>query len=140
MTSSASNVPKRFRLPPQLADQVEALAKSDGVTESSIVTNALEAYFHPQKPDFVALEETIAATLDRLTRAIRTVHRDQQLGLETLAQFVRLYLGSTLPPSDELRNEILLHAQSRFDAFLRAVRDQVVKDGPYVREVLKDGG
>lgn len=139
MTSSASNVPKRFRLPPDLADQVEATARRDGVTESSIVASALEVYFNPQIPDFVALEETIAATLDRLTRAVRTVQRDQQLGLETLAQFVRLYLGTTLPPSDELRHEILSHAHSRYEAFLRAVRDQVVKEGPYVREVLKDG-
>ncbi|WP_139189451.1 ribbon-helix-helix domain-containing protein [Thalassobaculum litoreum] len=132
---SSSTIPKKFRLPAELTQQLQAASAERGIPESRIVGEALEAYFNPKMPDFIALEMTIAGTLDRLRRAVATLQKDQQITNETLAQFVRLYLSNTAPPSSEEQTKLRQIAPQRFDRFIEVVRSQISGAG-YVREVL----
>ncbi|WP_193166435.1 MULTISPECIES: hypothetical protein [Pseudomonadota] len=138
MASSGSKIAKRFHLPARLAEQLATAAKQQRRKESHIAEEALEAYFNPAEPDFIQLENTMAVTLRKQTRAIQSMQRDINLGVETLAQFVRVYFGNTFPPNHEMREEILKGAPKRWEAFTDAVRQQIVKDVPYVREILED--
>ncbi|MEP6232204.1 hypothetical protein [Nisaea sp.] len=138
MASSAGKVSKRFHLPPSIVDDLKRKASEDRVSETSIVADALEAYFNPRQPDFLRLEDVVGSTLQKQSRAIRTIHTDMTVVTEMLAQFVRLYLGSNLPPPDDLRNQIAAVAPGRFDNYTKAVKSQLSKDGPYIREIMSD--
>ena len=75
------------------------LATMRGLSKSSIVAAALAAFLSPEGAD--RREAAIATRLDRLTRQFERLERDQQIGLETLALFVRYTLAATQPVPTE---------------------------------------
>lgn len=128
---------KKFRIPTDLVRQLKASSEERGVSESQVVCEALKQFFNPQTPDFVEMEAVLGGGIDRLRRAVATVQKDQQIATETLAQFVRLFLSNTAPPSPDEQTKLRQIAPQRFDRFIEAVRSQT-KGAGYVREVLND--
>ena len=86
---------------PDTARQVETLAAQKGLGKSAIVEAALLSFFSPDQAD--RREAVFLRRLDRLSRQMTKLERDQQIAIETLALFIRYFLSVTpaLPESDQ---------------------------------------
>ena len=84
-----------------IARTVEATAASKGLGKSAVVEAALLSFFSPDNAD--RREAVFVRRLDRLSRQLAKFERDQNIGLETLALFIRYFLSVTpaVPESDQ---------------------------------------
>jgi predicted DNA-binding protein len=107
----------------ELSKQLDKLAKKPGVTKSSIVAEALKAQFERRDRD--AYEESLKPRLDRLSKQLGRIERDQRVLVETVALYIRFHF-SVLPPlpaADQAAAKAL--AQERFQAFIDSVGRRV---------------
>jgi len=85
---------KQYRLnlfiQPDHAKRLDELAVKKGVSKSSIVAAALASWLSPGAAD--QREAATAKRLDRLSRQVERIERDQNILIETLALYVRYYL------------------------------------------------
>lgn len=77
------------------AKRLEELAAKKGVSKSSIVAAALASWLSPDAGD--QREAAIAKRLDRLSRQVERLERDQNIQIETLALFIRYFLTVSTP-------------------------------------------
>jgi len=90
---------KQYRLnlfiQPEHVKRLDELAVKKGVSKSSIVAAALASWLSPDAAD--QREAAIAKRLDRLSRQVERIERDQNILIETLALYVRYYLTVSTP-------------------------------------------
>src|SRR3546814_2999950 len=79
----------------ELTERLEALAAKPGSSKSAIVSDALRAFIARRGAN--ELDERLKVRLDRVSRQLNRIERDQQILLESLALFVRYYLTVTAP-------------------------------------------
>lgn len=84
-----------------IARTVEATAANKGLGKSAVVEAALLSFFSPDSAD--RREAVFVRRLDRLSRQLAKLERDQNIGLETLALFVRYFVSVTpaVPEGDQ---------------------------------------
>lgn len=84
-----------------IARTVETTAANKGLGKSAVVEAALLSFFSPDNAD--RREAVFVRRLDRLSRQLAKLERDQNIGLETLALFVRYFVSVTpaVPESDQ---------------------------------------
>lgn len=126
-----------------LTEQLDALARKPGSSKSAIVADALRSYL--ARRGTKELDDLLKTRLDRISRQLSRIERDQQVLLETLALFVRYYLTVTapLPETDQAAARAL--GQERFQAFIdqigrRLAHGRTVADELRTRESTEEGG
>jgi len=77
------------------AKRLDELAAMKGLSKSSIIAAALASFLSPDAGD--QREAAIAKRLDRLSRQIDKLERDQNILIETLALYVRYFLTVSTP-------------------------------------------
>ena len=123
---------------PRLGPELSALAARRRVSKSAIVEIALASFLSPDAAD--QREAAIVRRLDRLTRAIERLERDQSIGTEALALFVRFWLTTTPPLPDTARDAAQATGRARYESFVEALGRRLAKGTTLTREVSHDVG
>ena len=121
---------------PALYGELEALAARRKVSKSQIVEAALAAFLSPDGVD--QREAAIVRRLDRLTRAVERLERDQSIGNEAVALFVKFWLTTTVPLPDDMRDAAQASGKQRYDGFVEALGRRLAKGKTLTREVSED--
>lgn len=121
---------------PSLTVELDALAARHKVSKSQIVEAALASYLSPDAAD--QREAAITRRLDRLTRAIERLERNQTIGTEALALFVRFWLTTTPPLPDTMREAAQAKGRERYEGFVETLGRRLAKGSTLAKEVSED--
>ncbi len=117
------------------AAQLALLSKRPGANKSRIVNDALDGFFNPEKNE--ESTNALIRRLDRMSKALDRLDRNQSVGVETLALFIRYFLTIT-PPLPET-DRAVAHAlgRERFEMFAAQVGRRLAQDKNLLSEVLE---
>jgi predicted transcriptional regulator len=118
----------------ELTEQLEALAAKPGSSKSAIVSDALRAFIARRGAN--ELDDRLKVRLDRISRQLNRIERDQQILLESLALFVRYYLTVTAPLPEADQEAARALGQERFQAFIDQVGRRIAGGRTLAGEVL----
>jgi hypothetical protein len=121
---------------PSLFDRLESMARSRRLPKTHIVEAALASFLTPDDSD--QREAAITRRLDRLTRAIERLERDQEITGEALALFIRYWLTSTPPLPDDLREAAQAKGKERYLGFVETLGRRLAKGTTLAKEVIRD--
>ncbi|MBO9460706.1 CopG family transcriptional regulator [Labrenzia sp. R5_0] len=121
---------------PSLTAELEALAARRKVSKSQIVEAALASYLSPDAAD--QREAAITRRLDRLTRAVERLERNQTITTEALALFVRFWLTTTPPLPDTMREAAQAKGRERYEGFVETLGRRLAKGNTLTKEVSED--
>lgn len=109
-------------LPKPLSDRLETLAAKPGASKSAILGDAVTAWLNRRGAS--ELDDRFGLRLDRMSKALSRIERDDDVILETLALFIRFELSIQVPlaENDQAGRAI---AAKRFEAFVAQVGRQV---------------
>ena len=118
-----------------IAAQLALLSKRPGTNKSRIVNDALDRFFNPQ--DDKETINVLVRRLDRMSKALDRLDRNQSVGVETLALFIRYFLTITppLPEADQAAAHAL--GRERFEVFAAQVGRRLAQDRNLLSEVLE---
>jgi len=128
---------KKLRLSVYLdPDLLRSLAKFAARRDQSrsLVAEAAIASF--LSPDSEERREAIIAK--RLDRRMQRLERDTGIAIETMALFVRFWLGSTPPLPEATQAATRAKAGERYDSFLDALGRRLAKGPKLLQEVGED--
>src|SRR3546814_3762272 len=117
-----------------LTEQLDALARKPGSSKAAIVADAPRSYL--ARRGTKELDDLLKTRLDRISRQLGLIERDQQVLLETLALFVRYQLTVTapLPEADQAAARAL--GQERFQAFIDQVGRRIADGRTLANDLL----
>lgn len=121
---------------PALSAELEALAARRKVSKSQIVEAALAAFLSPDGAD--QREAAIVRRLDRLTRAVERLERDQSIGNEAIALFIKFWLTTTPPVPDAMRKAAQASGKERYEGFVETLGRRLAKGRTLAKEVSED--
>ena len=130
----------KARLSVYLSDPVDQrlaiAAKRPGASKSAITDAALAAFLSPERDD--QRDAAIIRRLDRISRQIDRLERDQTIVSESLALFVRYYLTVTppLPGADQDAARAL--GKERFEFFVTQLGRRLAGGKNMIRDVLEE--
>ncbi len=116
------------------AAQLAMVASRPGGNKSRIVNDAIDRFLNPEKYDN---NRAIIRRLDRMSRSMERLDRNQSVAVETLALFIRYFLTITPPlPEDD---QAAAHAlgRERFEVFVAQVGRRLANDQNLLSEVLE---
>lgn len=109
-------------LPKSLSDRLEALAAKPGASKSAILADAVTAWLNRRGAS--ELDDRFGLRLDRMSKALSRIERDDDVILETLALFIRFELSIQVPLAENDQAGRAMAAK-RFEAFVAQVGRQV---------------
>lgn len=118
----------------ELTERLEALAAKPGSSKSAIVSDALRAFIARRGAN--ELDDRLKVRLDRVSRQLNRIERDQQILLESLALFVRYYLTVTAPLPEADQEAARALGQERFQTFIDQVGRRIAGGRTLAGEVL----
>lgn len=121
-----------------LFDKLEAMAASRHVPKTHIVEAALASFLTPYDAD--QREAAVTRRLDRMTRAIERLERDQEIASEALALFIRFWLTTTPPLPDDLREAAQAKGKERYNGFVETLGRRLAKGTTLAKEVSQEVG
>lgn len=121
---------------PEHARRLDELAVKKGVSKSSIVAAALASWLSPDAGD--QREAAIAKRLDRLTRQFERLERDQAIGIETLALYVRYYLTVSTPVPEAHQEGARAQGKARFAQFIEQLGRHLLRGHSLVRDLVEE--
>jgi hypothetical protein len=117
------------------AKRLEELAAKKGVSKSSIVAAALASWLAPEAGD--QREAALAKRLDRLSRQLEKLERDQNIQIETLALFVRYFLTVSTPIPEAHQDAARAQGKARFEQFVEQLGRHLLRGNSLVHEVAE---
>ena len=120
-----------------LTEQLDRLGGKPGTSKSAIVADALRAYLDRRAAS--ELDALFKVRLDRMSRQLARIERDQKILLESLALFVRYQLTVTapLPEADKAAQAV---GRERFQRFVDQVGRQLASGRQTLGAEDLDGG
>lgn len=123
-------------LPADLIGRINDLADRKRLTRSAVVEAAVESFLSPDHADMQ--EAALTRRLDRLSRQVAGLERDQRVTTETLALFVRFWLTITPPIGPEEQAAAQAKGRERFDGFVETLGKRVQKGRWFADELPRD--
>ena len=128
------------RLCVYLSDQVDqrlgVAARRPGASKSAITDAALAAFLSPERDD--QRDAAIIRRLDRLSRQMDRLERDQTIVSESLALFVRYYLTITPPLPEAEQDAARPLGKERFEFFVAQLGRRLAGGRNMIRDVLEE--
>lgn len=121
---------------PATTRALDDLAARRKVSKSAIVEAAVTSFLSPDGAD--RREAAYARRLDRLTRQIERLERDQTITLEAIGLFVRAWLTATPPLADSAQAAAQAKGRERYDSFIETLGRRVQQGRSLSKEVLDD--
>lgn len=125
-----------FRLPLDLARQLDECAVAKRVPRVKIVATALESFLSDDGAD--RLEAALAKRLDRMTRAIERLERHSTITNETMALFVRFWLTHTPPLPDTSQTAAQIKGRERYEGFIETVGRRLAHGASLLDELTRE--
>ena len=123
-------------LPVEMIARINDLADRKRLTRSAIVEAAVDSFLSPDHADMQ--EAALTRRLDRLSRQVARLERDQRITAETVALFVRFWLTITPPlPADD-QSVAQAKGRERFEGFVETLGRRVQKGRSFLDEIPKD--
>jgi predicted transcriptional regulator len=110
---------QQIYLDADLGAKLNRLAAEPGSSKSAIVADALRSYIARRAAR--ELDDLVKVRMDRVSRHLERMERDQQILLESFALFVRYQFSVTAPLSEAEQAAGRAVAQSRYQAFIEQV-------------------
>lgn len=129
-------VKRTYRLPSDLADQIEDYAARKRVPQTHIIEAALLSFLSPDGPE--RLEAALARRLDRLSRQLERAEQNITISNEAIALFVRFWLTTTPPLPDTGQAAAKASGNERYRAFIEALGRRVETGASLAREISQD--
>ncbi len=121
---------------PEHAKRLDALATMKGLSKSSIVAAALASFLSPDSGD--QREAAIAKRLDRLSRHLDKLERDQNILIETLALYVRYFLTVSTPVPEAHQDAARAQGRARFAQFVEQLGRHLLRGRSLVKDVIDE--
>ncbi len=121
---------KRFELRLSEADlaAVRHTARDRGFPSASAYVQAALASDRKKSPEEADRDTMIAASMERLSKEVRTVHTAQQALFAAVDSLTRLFLTCIPEPPPEALEQAKRRARLRYDRFLLAVAQNMGSD------------
>lgn len=119
-----------------VARDLAAFAARRRVPATRIVEAAVASFLSPDGVD--QTEAALTRRLDRLTRTMERLDRDQQITGEALALFIRFWLTATPPMPDDLREAAQAKGRERYGSFVETLARRLAKGTTLSRELTQD--
>jgi predicted transcriptional regulator len=127
-----------FRLPADLASQLDDYAARKRISKAVVVEAALASFLSPDGADRV--EAALGRRLDRLGRQMERLERHAAIGNEALALFVRFWLIHTPPLPDTASVAARAKGKERYDGFIEALGRRLAGGSILADEITVDFG
>ncbi len=121
---------------PEHARRLDELAAMKGVSKSSIVAAALASWLSPDAGD--RREAALAKRLDRLSRQLEKLERDQTILIETLALYVRYFLTVSTPVPEGHQDAARAQGKARYTEFVERLGRHLLRGRSLVRDVVEE--
>ncbi|MHB0975232.1 MAG: CopG family transcriptional regulator [Thiobacillus sp.] len=121
---------------PGHARRLDELATMKGLSKSSIVAAALASFLSPDSGD--QREAAIAKRLDRLSRQLDKLERDQNILIETLALYVRYFLTVSTPVPEAHQEAARAQGWARFEQFIEQLGRHLLRGRSLVKDVVEE--
>ncbi len=121
---------------PEHAKRLEQLATLKGLSKSSIIAAALASFLSPDGGD--QREAALAKRLDRLSRQLDKLERDQNILIETLALYVRYFLTVSTPVPEAHQDAARAQGRARFEQFIEQLGRHLLRGRSLVKDVFEE--
>ena len=121
---------------PEHARRLDELATMKGLSKSSIIATALASFLSPDSGD--QREAAIAKRLDRLSRQLDKLERDQNILIETLALYVRYFLTVSTPVPETHQEAARAQGRARFEQFIEQLGRHLLRGRSLVKDVVEE--
>ena len=118
------------------AKRLDELAAMKGLSKSSIIAAALASFLSPDFDD--QREAAIAKRLDRLSRQLDKLERDQNILIETLALYVRYFLTVSTPVPDAHQEAARAQGRARFEQFIEQLGRHLLRGRSLVKDIVEE--
>ncbi|MFT3819570.1 MAG: CopG family transcriptional regulator [Rubrivivax sp.] len=118
------------------ARRLDELAAMKGLSKSSIIAAALSSFLSPDSGD--QREAAIAKRLDRLSRQIDKLERDQNILIETVALYVRYFLTVSTPVPEAHQEAARAQGRARFEQFIEQLGRHLLRGRSLVKDVYEE--
>ena len=118
------------------AKRLDELATMKGLSKSSIMAAALASFLSPDSGD--QREAAIAKRLDRLSRQLDKLERDQNILIETLALYVRYFLTVSTPVPEAHQEAARAQGRVRFEQFVEQLGRHLLRGRSLVKDVIEE--
>ncbi len=118
-----------------LFDELDELSVQRRVPKTQIIEAALASFLTPDGAE--QTEAAIVRRLDRLTRSLERLERDQEITTEALALFVRFWLTNTPPLPDETYSAAKAKGKERYGGFVQALARKLGKNRTLAKELVE---
>jgi hypothetical protein len=118
------------------AKRLDELATMKGLSKSSIMAAALASFLSPDSGD--QREAAIAKRLDRLSRQLDKLERDQNILIETLALYVRYFLTVSTPVPEAHQEAARAQGRVRFEQFIEQLGRHLLRGRSLVKDVVEE--
>jgi hypothetical protein len=125
-----------FYLDPATLSALEAFAAERAKSRSVVAEAAILSFLTPDDSD--RREAAIAKRLDRLTRAVERLERNDGITLETFALFVRFWLTATPSLPEQTSAAARAKGAERYDRFVEALGRRLACGTSLLKEVALD--
>lgn len=119
-----------------LFDELEELSVRRRVPKTQIIEAALASFLSPDSAE--QNEAAIVRRLDRLTRSLERLERNQEITTEALALFVRFWLTTTPPLPDDTYAAAKAKGKERYGGFVKTLSRRLANNNTFMKEVLDD--
>jgi hypothetical protein len=123
---------------PATTRALDELAGRRKLSKSAVVEAAVASFLSPDGPD--QREAAFARRLDRLTRQVERLERNQTITLEALGLFVRAWLTATPPLADSAQAAAQAKGRERYDSFVEALGRRLQSGRSLAKEIVEDKG
>jgi len=121
---------------PEHARRLDDLAAHRGVSKSSVIAAALASFLSPDAAD--QREAALAKRLDRLSRQFDRLERDQNILIETVSLYVRIFLTVSLPVPEGQQDAARAQGRMRYAQFIEQLARHIQRGRSLVREIHEE--
>ena len=121
---------------PATSRALDELAARRKLSKSAIVEAAVSSFLSPDGAD--RREAALTRRLDRLSRQVERLERDQAITLEALGLFVRAWLTATPPLADSAQAAAQAKGRERYESFVETLGRRIQQGRSLAKEVLED--
>jgi predicted transcriptional regulator len=122
-----------------LNQHLETLAAKPGSSKSAIIRDALTAYL--ARRGAKELQDTFSKRLDELSKQLSTIEGHQRVLIESVALYIRYYLGIVAPMPEAQQAAAVALGSERYRAFIGQVSRLLAggkNTGAEILELLKE--
>lgn len=121
---------------PATSRALDELAARRKLSKSAIVEAAVSSFLSPDGAD--RREAALTRRLDRLSRQVERLERDQTITLEAVGLFVRAWLTATPPLADSAQAAAQAKGRERYESFVETLGRRIQQGRSLAKEVLED--